>query len=143
MGEHVKPSEVKAQNGASSFPLIFCCTSGGQPSSRGRDGRLCLDEERNTNHTARGVGVDTGRGREPRPRCAGPTPGAPLLAADRTALDEAGSDLCPWELTVVTLDDSDEEETTLFRSLRRTVATVGPHWTEWSGYCLFSQDSAL
>ena len=49
----------------------FCLSSAARqedsPVPRGRDGRICLIRERNTNHMAKGVGVDTGRGKEPRP----------------------------------------------------------------------------
>lgn len=49
----------------------FCLSSAARqedsPVPRGRDGKICLIRERNTNHVAKGVGVDTGRGKEPRP----------------------------------------------------------------------------
>lgn len=124
------------------FRLSSAARQEDSPVPRGRDGRLCLIRERNTNHTAKGVGVDTGRGREPRPFPLVPHPGT-VVDADRTALDEAGSDLCPWGAHCGDDDDSDEEETTLFSlsgGLWQPSAARGR--VEWL-LALFSQDSAL
>ena len=119
----------------------FCLSSAARqedsPVPRGRDGRICPIRERNTNHTAKGVGVDTGRGREPRPFPLVHHTRAPLLTLTGQHWMRQARISALGELTVVT---------TMTAMKKRQFCSVSqkdcgnrwPHVDEWSGYWLCS-----